>query len=179
MGAARDDLLARIVTEVAHNGFGDRSLRELAEAVDSSHRMLLYHFGSRDGLIAAIVETVESDQRSALTDLAATAEPGSPADTMRQTWASLMEPDLRPFIQLFYEAVAYASRHDGASFTTPWLASAADAAATLGIEDDPITTRLGVAVMRGLLIDVITGDRPDEATAALERYIELLGALDR
>jgi AcrR family transcriptional regulator len=138
--------------------------------------MLIYHFGSRDGLVGSIVETVEANQRQALTDLAATAEPGSPSDTIRRTWASLTSPELRPFIQLFYEAVVYASRHGGASFTTPWLASGAAAAAHLGLSDDPVGTRLGIAVMRGLLIDVITGDEPDDATAALERFISLLEA---
>lgn len=174
MASSRDELLERIVDDVAHNGLGDRSLRDLADAVGSSHRMLLYHFGSRHGLVTAIVQAVEAGQRSALTELAAVAEPGSPADTIRRTWASLVSPDVRPFIQLFYEAVAYASRHEGASFTTPWLDTAAEAARRLGLEDNPIGTRLGVAVMRGLLIDVITGDNPDDATAALELFIELI-----
>lgn len=160
--------------EVAHHGLGDRSLRDLADAVGSSHRMLLYHFGSRHGLVTAIVQAVEASQRSALTGLAAVAEPGSAADTIRRTWEGLTSPELRPFIQLFYEAVAYAARHEGAAFTAPWLASGAEAARQLGIADNPIGTRLGVAVMRGLLIDVITGDRPEDATAALELFIELV-----
>jgi hypothetical protein len=136
--------------------------------------MLLNHFGSRHGLVTAIVQAVEASQRSALTDLTAVAEPGSPSDTIRRTRASLISTEVRPFVQLFYEAVAYASRHDGASFTGPWLATASKAARRLGLEDNPIGTRLGVAVMRGLLIDVITGDQPEEATAALELFIELV-----
>ncbi len=174
MASSRDELLARIVDEVAHRGLGDRSLRDLADAVGTSHRMLLYHFGSRHGLVTAIVQAVEASQRTALTDLAAVAETGSPSDTVRRTWASLLSPELRPFIQLFYEAVAYASRHEGASFTGPWLAAAAEAAHRLGLQDDPIGTRLGVAVIRGLLIDVITGDQPDDASAALELFLELV-----
>ena len=64
MGDARSELLDRIVDEVAQHGIGDRSLRDLAAAVGSSHRMLLYHFGSRAGLVAAIVVEVEARQRS-------------------------------------------------------------------------------------------------------------------
>lgn len=173
MGTSRDELLTRLVDEVAHNGLGDRSLRDLADAVGSSHRMLLYHFGSRHGLVNAIVQAVEENQRHALNDLATVAEPGTPADIMRRTWATLTSPELRPFIQLFYEAVGYASRHDGAAFTTPWLATAAEAAIELGLDDDPIGTRLSIAVIRGLLIDVITGDEPDDATAALDLFITL------
>jgi hypothetical protein len=33
---------------------------------------------------------------------------------------------------------------------------------------------VGVAVTRGLLIDLVTGGDPDEATAALERFLELI-----
>ena len=65
MGAARDELLERIVTEVATHGLADRSMRELAAGVGSSHRMLLYHFGARDGLVAAIVAATEAAQRDA------------------------------------------------------------------------------------------------------------------
>ena len=66
---ARDDLLARIVDDVAEHGIGDRSLRHLAESVGSSHRMLHYHFGSREGLVAAIVDEVEGRQRGALAEV--------------------------------------------------------------------------------------------------------------
>ena len=38
----------RVVEEFAARGIGDRSLRDMAEAVGTSHRMLLHHFGSRE-----------------------------------------------------------------------------------------------------------------------------------
>ena len=38
---------------------------------------------------------------------------------------------------------------------------------------DDTDTRLGIAVMRGLLIDVLATGDVDAATAALERYLEL------
>jgi AcrR family transcriptional regulator len=176
MASPRDELLDRILGEVAQNGLGDRSLRDLADAVGTSHRMLLYHFESRHGLVAAIVESMEALQRDALTGLVAVAELGSPADTIRRTWTALTSDEVRPFLQLFYEAVAYSSRHGGAAFTTPWIVSAGEAATELGLDPDPVAARLGVAVTRGLLIDVITGDGPDEAAAALELYATLLEA---
>ena len=56
MNDARTRLLERIVADVGANGLGDRSLRDLAVAVGSSHRMLHYHFGSRAGVVTALVE---------------------------------------------------------------------------------------------------------------------------
>ena len=63
MTPARDALLARCVTWFADHGVGDTSLRTLADGVGTSHRMLIYHFGSREGLLAAVVEAVEQGER--------------------------------------------------------------------------------------------------------------------
>ena len=52
----RQALLDAVVEEFAERGIGDRSLRDLAAAVGTSHRMLLHHFGSRDELLLAALE---------------------------------------------------------------------------------------------------------------------------
>ena len=56
----------RSSTPSPDGGIGDRSLREIAEAVGTSHRMLLHHFGSRDELLLAIVDEVERRQMASL-----------------------------------------------------------------------------------------------------------------
>ena len=40
---------------VAEHGVGDLSLRGLAAALGTSHRMLSYHFGSREGLLIEVI----------------------------------------------------------------------------------------------------------------------------
>ena len=62
----RDALLQRAIGHFAAHGIGDTSLRALAEAIGTSHRMLIYHFGSREGLLAAVVDTVEEGARETL-----------------------------------------------------------------------------------------------------------------
>lgn len=174
---ARSQLLARVVTEAARNGLADRSLRDLAVAVGTSHRMLLYHFGSREGLVAEVVAAVEAAQRDALAALAGDAgQGGGPSDVMRAMWAQVSDPSLRAFVQLFFEAVVYASRSgQPADFTGAWMADSAAASSVLGVAFDPIAVRLGIAVTRGLLIDVITGTQADADAArdALELFIRL------
>src|SRR5947208_6482770 len=59
----RERLLHDAITYVAANGLHDRSLRDIAMAIGTSHRMLIYHFGSKEGLMKAIVEEVERQQR--------------------------------------------------------------------------------------------------------------------
>src|SRR3954453_9574443 len=101
MTSARDELSRRVVVDVAANGLGDRSLRDLAAAVGTSHRMLLYHFGSRDGLVAAVVDLVEADQRLAMAELAR--EATDPADLIRRLWRRVSAPEVLPFVRLFFE----------------------------------------------------------------------------
>ena len=73
--AARDQLLERVVAFAAAEGIAGRSLRDIAAGVGTSHRMLLYHFGSREGLLAAIVATIEAQQRDVMADLTGRREP--------------------------------------------------------------------------------------------------------
>ncbi len=160
-------MLGRIVDEVARHGLHDRSLRELASAAGTSHRMLLYHFGSREGLVTAIVAAVEAAQRQLMRELATEAE--GPRDLVRALWARLSAPEMHPFIRLFFEAASYPS--GGEERTTAWLDDAEDVARRLGTSYDPVDVRLGVAVIRGLLLDVLSGADVAAATASLERFL--------
>ncbi len=174
MPSARDDLLDRVVDDVARRGIGDRSLRELAAAVGTSHRMLLYHFGSREGLVAAIVARVEHDQREVLRALVV--ETRDPSELVRRLWRQVSAPELRPFVRLFFEAAAFpASPTPGGEdeLTAPWLTVAAEVAATAGIAVDAAELRLGVAVTRGLLVDLLASDDLEGTTASLERFIAM------
>ena len=173
MGNQRDELLGRIVVDVAASGLGERSLRDIATAVGSSHRMLLYHFGSRAGLVQAIVESVEAGQRQLFADAAAAAPTASSADLIRATWARVSDPAVLPFVRLFFELVGHPAT-DRLDLTGSWLAEAQSVVEARGQVFDPAGVRLGVAVTRGLLIDVVTGGDREAATAALDRFIELL-----
>ncbi len=172
--AARDDLLARIVDDVAAHGIGDRSLRQLAEAVGSSHRMLHYHFGSRAGLVAAIVDEVEARQRGALAQAVADAGPDThPEELILGLWRQVSSEELRPFVRLFFEALSVVGRDADDHLTATWLEQVDDVAAALGGPVDAVDLRLGVAVVRGLLVDVVATGDTGPATESMRRYLEL------
>lgn len=170
MGDARDELLDRVMAEVLRGGITDRSLREIANAIGSSHRMLLYHFGSRAELVEAVVARVEADQRAALAELARIHT--DPADLVRALWRQVTRPDVLPFARLFFETVAFQATRPGAdALTGPWLDATAPVSEQLGLAFDPVDIRLGVAVTRGLLVDVLVTGELDAATASLERFL--------
>jgi AcrR family transcriptional regulator len=176
-GNSREALLERVVTFAARDGIADRSLREIATGAGTSHRMLLYHFGSREGLLAAIVGVIEARQREAMTAMAADA--GSARDLMLGQWDQVSSDEVRPFVRLFFEVFALATRGASgtqdllAGLTEPWLDEAVAAAERLGEDTDRVAMRLGVAVSRGLLLDLLAGAEPAEVTAAYELFVRL------
>ena len=88
----RRQLLHALVEEFAAGGVGDRSLREVAGAVGTSHRMLLHHFGSRVDLLVAIVEEVERRQMALLPDLPTTAAEGLREMLVSAAWSPAPGP---------------------------------------------------------------------------------------
>ena len=165
----RHALLDAIVGEVAIRGIGDRSLRDVAAAVGTSHRMLLHHFGSRDELLLAIVDQVERRQMTLMRDL-----PDEPAEAIAAMWASLRAPELRPFERLFFECYARGAQGEQpfARMLPAAVHSWLDADADRGV--DPATMRLGLAVMRGLLLDLVATDDRDGVDAAAAAFVELV-----
>jgi AcrR family transcriptional regulator len=174
---ARDQLLGRVVTYAATAGIAGKSLREIAQGVGTSHRMLIYHFGSREGLIAAIVADIEAQQRAVLATIAEGAN--SPRDVLLGLWEQLTRPELLPFVRLFFEVFGLVAQGTPGTeglretLTRPWLEDAAVAAEHLGIATDAAEVRLGVAVSRGLLLDLVAGAPLAEVDAAYRRFVDL------
>src|SRR3954465_154953 len=175
--SARNQLLARVVAFAAADGIAGRSLREIAQGVGTSHRMLIYHFGSREGLIAAIVADIEAQQRALLA--AITAPRSGPRDVLLGVWERLTRPELLPFVRLFFEVFGLVAQGTPGteglreSLTGPWLADAAVVSERLGIDSGPAEFRLGVAVTRGLLLDLVAGTPFAEVDAAYRRFVDL------
>jgi AcrR family transcriptional regulator len=171
----RRQLLDALIEEFAANGIGDRSLRVVAAAVGTSHRMLLHHFGSREDLLIAIVEEVERRQMGLLPEL-----PTSPAEGFAAMWADLRRPELRRLEGLFFECYARAAQGEkpfarmvpGA--VDGWLS---EIAAITGDAFDPAMARLGLAATRGLLLDLVATNDHAGVDAAATAFTDLLRSL--
>jgi len=176
---SRASLLADAVEHFAKNGIGDASLRTIATSIGTSHRMLIYHFGSREGLLAEVVRTVEQQQRdllAALSDLPV-------EEQAEEFWRRVTEAAL-VYGPLFFELSAHAMQdlpHTEslkADLINVWLPPLIDLCIKAGLPPDeaPAYARLGLAASRGLLFDLLlTGDRAgvDEASALLNRLFTL------
>jgi AcrR family transcriptional regulator len=171
--ARRRQLLDAVFQEFAAGGVGDRSLRELAAAVGTSHRMLLHHFGSREDLLVAIVEEAERRQMALVPDL-----PMNPSEGFAAMWADLRRPELRQVERLFFECYARAAQ--GEKPFTRMVPGAVDGwlgevEANADVPYDRAMARLGLAVTRGLLLDLVATDDQAGVDAAAEAFVSLLG----
>ena len=96
-----------MVAWFAEHGVGDTSLRTLATGIGTSHRMLNYHFGSREGLLGAVVEAVEQAEHAALVELAATHD--DPFEAGAAFWTRVADR-AEVFAPLFFELSTHAMR---------------------------------------------------------------------
>jgi AcrR family transcriptional regulator len=178
---ARERLLAAAMEHVAAHGVGNLSLRGLAAALGTSHRMLIYHFGSREGLLVEVIRAVEAQQRAALAELLLDGD-APPAETMRRMWRRVADPALWPNERLFFEV--YAQALQGSPHALPlldgivdlWVEPLTRIAVANGMDEARARAeaRLGVAVTRGLLLDLLATRDRAAVDAAMERYIEAL-----
>jgi AcrR family transcriptional regulator len=169
--SAKDFLLDHVVEHFVTDGLGDLSLRKIAAAIGTSHRMLLYHFGSKNGLLLDVVRAVEARTRGQLGQVGQGAGLQTETETdqvIREMWQFVADPAQGDFERLFFALYGRALQGDeqvrpllGESIES-WL-DANDALATAqGIPRDlaRVHARLGLAVVRGLLLDLLaTGDR--------------------
>ncbi len=84
----REILLRAAVAHLAASGIGDQSLRQIAASLGTSHRMLIYHFGSKTGLLAEVVASVERVQAALLDQMVQGpgAPPGALSDESMSYW---------------------------------------------------------------------------------------------
>ena len=178
MTERRDDLLRRVVAAAADGGLARRSLRDLAAQVGTSHRMLIHHFGSRDGLVAAVVESVERDQNERLGEL-----PADAAEAVRASWRRFSDPSLWPIERLFFECYARGAQGEPPfDRLVPALVdqtlAAVSARADVGADEDGrAMARLGLAVIRGLLLDLVATGNRKATTRALELFASMVAQL--
>src|SRR5256714_12265691 len=73
--ASHDRILEAARGEFAQHGFGGARLQDIAERAQLTHPTLLYHFGSKEGLYAAVIEQAMQDW-AAMTSLTIAGEGG-------------------------------------------------------------------------------------------------------
>ena len=171
---AADHLLAHGLTGV--------SLRDLAAATGVSSRMLVHHFGSKEGLLTSALGEARRRQRSVL-EQRLRPEPGRPyVDVLADAWRYLRTDASQPYLRLFGELHALA-RQPGSRWADFAQRSVLDwrpaiEAGFLADGAEPAeaarAATLTLAVIRGLLQDLHALDDPERVDAAHALFADLL-----
>jgi AcrR family transcriptional regulator len=181
--ARRDALLAAAGDHVLEHGMADLSLRPLAAALGTSPRMLLYHFGSKEQLVADVLAAARVRQAE-LTAAWWAAQPElSPAELLLRFWRWQIA-EHRPFLRLFFEIYGLAlqapQRFPGLprDAVESWLPLFTDTIRATGVPDPDasLAATIVIATYRGLLLDVLATDDVERTTDALDLFLKALEA---
>src|SRR5712692_5645868 len=116
----KEELLERAYQYALEHGLADMSLRPLAAAIGSSPRVLLFLFGSKDGLVSELLARARRDELAFLAEATA-GQPADLAGAVDATWRWLAADQVRPLLTLWTEAFARSlAEPDG-----PWSGFAA------------------------------------------------------
>jgi len=103
--SSREALRARAADYLLEKGLSDVSLRPLAAAAGTSARMLVYHFGSKEELIAEAMAEIRSRQRKLAERWITRHSKASPEELLRFVWSWISAPEHEPYLRLFLEVL--------------------------------------------------------------------------
>lgn len=179
----KTEIVEQAIAHMEDNGIGDLSLRGLAAALGTSHRMLIHYFGSKEGLWVAVVQAVEARQREVLaTVLPDTTKPLGEA--LREWWKHISDPSLWPNARLFFELYGRAFHDERLAETfldgivEDWLVPGTEINVGYGLPYDIARAhaRLGIATVRGLLLDLLATGDVAGVDAAMDAFIDVYEA---
>ncbi|MFF1732952.1 TetR/AcrR family transcriptional regulator [Streptomyces sp. NPDC058247] len=181
----RQELLEAAYAYALHSGLGELSLRPLAEEIHSSPRVLLYLFGSKDGLIRALLARARADELAHIQQVHASQDGSQGLQSVaRELWRWLSDEAHRGLLTLWVESYARSLiEPDGpwACFARDtvgdWLALLASSqSAALRDTEAALTQRtLVLAVLRGAMLDLLATGETARTTSAVHRQLDALG----
>jgi AcrR family transcriptional regulator len=178
MSERREELIEKALAYFLEHGLAGLSLRPLAAQIGSSARLLVYHFGSKDGLIAAVMDEVRARSQTSFAASVAASGPGARHGVMKRFWAWIIHPANLPTMRLLFEVQAlalqnpavYARYLEGTS--SSWLELIESSLPPS--KSNRAKATLCAAVIDGLLLEYLsTGDRR-RTTGALDLFSELI-----
>ena len=97
-GTRAHDVLLAVVDHLREVGRVDLSLRELAAAAGTSHRMLAYYFGTRERLLGLVMLRLSDEYRAHF----AGRRPTTRVETLEAAWSRFRDPNNRLQTQLLF-----------------------------------------------------------------------------
>jgi AcrR family transcriptional regulator len=176
----RGELRSAAADFILEKGISEVSLRPMAAALGVSHKTLLQHFGTKEGLFVEVMAELRSRERLFLSAQAAEQPEGQGvSELLRLTWQRLSAPGHESFMRLLFELVGLALQ-DPARFgpfleqlVEDWTGSIELLLRREGV-DEPAARRVATFVydaMRGLLLDLLSTKERERVDAGFEELV--------
>jgi AcrR family transcriptional regulator len=169
----RRHLRDQAVDYVLTHGIADLTLRPLAKALKTNARMLVYHFGSREGLMQEILAGLrEREDANIQAWFASGKNLRTMSEFLRWYWGRLSTTNARPAARLIFELYALALRNPEdypGVLEAPlayWKRLTSKAGLRSKVRRSEATLLL--AVTRGLLLDFCATEDRARTKAAME-----------
>ncbi|MEU8227618.1 TetR/AcrR family transcriptional regulator [Kribbella sp. NPDC048915] len=171
----RDELLDAVVGYAVEHSFAELTWRPLATALGVTPTTLVHRFGSKEQMIEAVQTRL---RERILTETAPPAdeELDLPA-YVRRVWDRVADPvragEFRLFFAVYGQALQAPESFD--DFLSHVIADPVRAFAAVrgrqSVQQATCQATLVIAVLRGLLLDLLTTDDRDRVTGALEAFV--------
>jgi AcrR family transcriptional regulator len=177
------ELLEAAYQYALSNGLAGFSLRPLAAAISTSPRVLLFLFGSKDGLTRAVLARAREDELAALETLRARRQDADLAAVGREIWAWLAAPSHRGLLTLWLEGYARSLLGEAGPWECFAVQTVTDWLDLLAMRQPPTRRSSGageaertllLTVLRGALLDLLATGDVDRVTRAVERHLAVL-----
>ena len=177
----RASLLDAATRHVLDHGMANLSLRPLAQAISTSPRMLLYHFGSKEELVTEILAAARRQQAELTARWLAEQPDLGPAELLKRFWRWQVD-EHRPFLRLFFEVYGLALQEPGRFPGFPrdavadWLPLVEATLEKAGVPNPQARTTATVVIAgyRGLLLDVLATDDAQRASEGLDFLLDAI-----
>jgi AcrR family transcriptional regulator len=166
------------------HGLADLSLRPLAAAIGSSPRVLLFLFGSKDGLIHALLARARADELSMLESLSRVRPGSGLEDAALEIWTWLSDPAHRSLLVLWVEGYSRSLVEPDGPWTNFANQTVVDWLDVLAAYQ-PVQARRTVAgraqrtavlaLLRGALLDLLATSDRRRVDASIRLYLGAIG----
>ena len=180
MSQRRDELAQGTLDYLLRQGVAGLSLRPLAAEIGTSARLLVYHFGSREGLITAAMDELRRRVQDSFAQMTARSGRTSNQSVLRTFWNWTLHPDNVPLMRLLFEVQVlalqnpdeYARYLEGSS--SSWL-DLIETSLPPSTDNRTVAT-LCAAVIDGLFLEYLSTGEKARTTRALETFDRMLAS---
>jgi AcrR family transcriptional regulator len=156
----------------------------LAKAVKLSPRTLLYHFGSKEAIVTAVLARIR-ERQMALFERLRQSDVSTPGAICRAAWEYMTTPEIMPMLRLFFETYALALRSPKRfpgfleRAVEDWLDFLGAPLRSSGVsqKDAREFATIVLAGYRGFMLDFVATSDQKRIGAAVDAWVDSLDVL--